>query len=145
MSSRIHHRRQPDAIVRHRRHTAEPIIVFGHLLHHVPNGGQAAHQVFVESDVIIDLHGRQLMVQPWFIDGVRQRFVEQQMADNGLKKRIRIYNSSVGYIQRKVNTNATDEVILGPPAAPTTIRTSPSGFTIMVGLIDDIGRLPGSM
>lgn len=42
-------------------------------------------------------------------------------------------------------TRATEVVIRVPPAAPTTIRTSPDGVTMIVGLIEDIGRLPGAI
>jgi hypothetical protein len=42
-------------------------------------------------------------------------------------------------------TNAVPVVILVPPDAPAINTTSPLEFVIMIGLIEDIGRLPGSM
>lgn len=42
-------------------------------------------------------------------------------------------------------TKATEVVILVPPAAPITSRTSPKESVIIVGHIDDNGRFPGSI
>ena len=40
-------------------------------------------------------------------------------------------------------TDATADIILGPPDAPITSRTLLSESVIMVGDIDDMGRAPG--
>lgn len=45
----------------------------------------------------------------------------------------------------KLRTIATEVVIFVPPAPPISIRTSPAASTIIVGLSEDSGCLPGSM
>ena len=44
-----------------------------------------------------------------------------------------------------VLTKAVEVVIFVPPEAPTTILTSPSGETIIVGHIEDKGRFHGAI
>lgn len=42
-------------------------------------------------------------------------------------------------------TNATDVVIREPPAPPIAITTSFFSFNMIVGVIEESGRFPGSM